>query len=151
MDLATKFPSYKMMFVGHSLGSALASLAAVNFASVSNMNDKIWMVLFGTPRVGNKVWMEFVNSLPFSHQIYRIGNKGGNTVRLSIDPILHLPPSFLNYYHHLRQYQIEELPDSLVANSCTVSAGGESETCLQDFKEFNMEYHKNYYNIKLIC
>ncbi|MBN1998328.1 lipase family protein [candidate division KSB1 bacterium] len=79
-------PKIKFYFTGHSLGAAVASLAAASFKNCHALYT------FGAPKVGN---LAFANSL--EQKTYRIVNFG--------DLVTLLPPSFSNkeqneYVHH---------------------------------------------------
>ena len=79
-----------VVFTGHSLGGALATLAAVTAAETFPERRKnITMYSFGSPRVGNKLFAEAYDALvPDS---FRIVNKG--------DPVSLMPPPWAFYTH----------------------------------------------------
>lgn len=78
-----------LFFMGHSLGGALANLAAVEYSKISinsifkdrdliqdshpdlNKNISLSLITFGAPRVGNKYFADMANSLPFKYH-YRV-------------------------------------------------------------------------------
>lgn len=54
--LRAKYPNYEFLVTGHSLGGALADLAAVDSFSVfGSGGNRLDLVTFGEPRVGNGV------------------------------------------------------------------------------------------------
>ena len=63
-----KYPTFTVLFVGHSLGGALASLAALHFSQISDHN--MVLVTFGSPRIGNEKFSRFLH--PFN--VFRIVN-----------------------------------------------------------------------------
>ncbi|KXN74476.1 alpha/beta-hydrolase, partial [Conidiobolus coronatus NRRL 28638] len=64
-DLKNKYPTYSVVFTGHSLGGALASLSAVKLAEESILSwNQTKIVTFGQPRVGNDVFASYLNSKP---------------------------------------------------------------------------------------
>ena len=73
-----------ILFTGHSLGAAVATLMAYHFA---NENLNIELVTFGSPRIGN---IEFVNDFP-KIVSYRITHY--------YDIVPHVPQQFLHYNH----------------------------------------------------
>ena len=82
---ADKYPNYKIMFIGASLGAAIVELNAVDF--VYNFGDlgyinRVEAITFGTPRTGSKIWANFVDSMNFKK--IRLVAYG--------DPVSHLPP-----------------------------------------------------------
>jgi hypothetical protein len=55
-----QYPSWRVNFIGHSLGGAVASIFAVDFAH--NMNLAVNSYTFGSPRVGNQAFVETYES-----------------------------------------------------------------------------------------
>ncbi|KAK5975708.1 hypothetical protein GCK32_009171 [Trichostrongylus colubriformis] len=52
--LLKTYPDYRVLFTGHSLGGALASLASTMFAHHNpSIGDRIHLITYGQPRVGN--------------------------------------------------------------------------------------------------
>lgn len=55
VTLLNKYPNYEVWVTGHSLGGALASLAASYIISTNLVTqDKIKLITYGEPRVGEK-------------------------------------------------------------------------------------------------
>ena len=98
--LAKLYPDYEIVFTGHSLGGAMASIAAVDFHVQTKgiYDDRISVITFGQPRVGNEAWANYYDSLPFSSRIFRVVKDA--------DPIAQLPPRFTFYVHGGKQYEI---------------------------------------------
>jgi Lipase (class 3) len=93
-NTADKYPDYRIMFIGSSLGAAVAELAAVDFAY--NLGElgymhRIETQTTGTPRTGSKIWADFVDSLDFKKT--RLVAWG--------DPVPHLPPT-VTFYTNIR-------------------------------------------------
>ncbi|KAF8369086.1 hypothetical protein PRIPAC_86915 [Pristionchus pacificus] len=95
------YPSKSVLFTGHSLGGALASLAAVQYANSSAIEtSKLYLITFGQPRVGNYEYAQSVDRLV--PNTWRIVHK--------FDLVAHVPycvglrtcQDFLNHspYHH---------------------------------------------------
>ena len=84
-------PGYGMVTTGHSLGGAIATLAAAALRAAHGATD---LYTYGSPRVGNAAFVEHVEALP-----------GGN-FRLThdADPVPLLPPSVLGYRHLSPEY-----------------------------------------------
>ncbi|RCN33808.1 triacylglycerol lipase [Ancylostoma caninum] len=62
--LRATYPNYSIMFTGHSLGGALASLASTIYAHRNPiLKDRIHLITFGQPRVGNFEYAETHNRL----------------------------------------------------------------------------------------
>eukprot|EP00834_Sanchytrium_tribonematis_P006885 NODE_553_length_6120_cov_0.628135.p1 type:complete len:276 gc:universal NODE_553_length_6120_cov_0.628135:4060-4887(+) len=80
------YPTYLLHFSGHSLGSVVAQLAALEISYKYQNHEQIEQFSFNSPRVGN---MEYVNLIKF--KIYRFTQ--------GPDLISRLPFRFLNYRH----------------------------------------------------
>jgi triacylglycerol lipase len=72
----------KLYVTGHSLGAAMATIAANRIKS-----KVIALVTFGSPRVGTS---EFVSNCTFTH--YRVQN--------NCDDVTKVPPALMNFRHH---------------------------------------------------
>lgn len=87
-------PDYKIVFTGHSLGAAIATLAAAN---VRARGFAIDIFGYGSPRVGNRAFVDFVTKQAGSE----------NRVTHSSDPVPRLPPIFTNYRHTSPEYWLD--------------------------------------------
>ena len=100
--LARRFPQYKIVFTGHSLGGAIAQIAAVDFSMQVSaaVSERIWLFPFASPRVGNQVWVDFVNQQPFAKlgHIQRLVRFG--------DPVPNLPPRLFGYMHPFQEHVV---------------------------------------------
>uniref|UniRef100_A0A915PEJ0 Fungal lipase-like domain-containing protein n=1 Tax=Meloidogyne floridensis TaxID=298350 RepID=A0A915PEJ0_9BILA len=92
INLIKIYTDYKLWVTGHSLGGALASLAAAEIASSGLINaQNIKLLTLGQPRTGNWVWAAAMDQiLPYYN--YRVVNHR--------DVIVHLPMRFFEGYHH---------------------------------------------------
>lgn len=101
-DALARNPSYHIIATGHSLGGALAELAA---AVIRNTRTPVALYTFGAPRVGNAAFSNYV-----SRQL------GGNyRVVNADDGVPNLPPAGLGYTHIL--------PEFLITNSRNYGLG----------------------------
>jgi len=77
----------EVYFTGHSLGAALATLAAFDLAPSLRIPSNVYT--YGSPRVGNQV---------FSDAFYKLFP---NSIRVTNmdDPVPHLPPLEFGYHH----------------------------------------------------
>ncbi|KAJ3067084.1 hypothetical protein HDU98_009706, partial [Podochytrium sp. JEL0797] len=69
-------PTYTVSFVGHSLGAAVVTLAALDLAATGQLGSnlgKVNLVTMGQPRIGNPAFGTFLKSLGFN-QISRLVN-----------------------------------------------------------------------------
>ncbi|OPB37243.1 extracellular lipase-like protein [Trichoderma guizhouense] len=79
-------PSFEIVSTGHSLGGAVATLAA---SVLRTQGFAIDVYTFGSPRVGNDVYANFVTSQPGSE--FRVTHFD--------DPVPRLPPIIFDYRH----------------------------------------------------
>lgn len=71
-ELLQKFPSAEIYITGHSLGGALAMLAAYEFRRLKLPLAEV--VTFGAPRVGNKAFAAAYNSAPVGQTFLSAGS-----------------------------------------------------------------------------
>ncbi|KAK0188335.1 Alpha/Beta hydrolase protein [Armillaria mellea] len=79
-----------VVVTGHSLGAALATLDTLMFHDAL-ANISIQTTTFGSPRVGNQAFADFVDSSLLNEGFARITNKA--------DPVPHSPPLVLDFVH----------------------------------------------------
>ena len=87
LNIAARTESKKFIVSGHSLGSALAALTALDLSS--NYKYDVSVVTFGSPRVGNKDYREVMEKyVPDHYRIY-----------FPDDPIVNIPGLLFEYEH----------------------------------------------------
>lgn len=88
--LLANFPTARVLITGHSLGGALASLAAVDLKEQFGLNNNfITFYTYGCPRVGNQA---------FSDYVFRLFPDGGHQrITHSSDVVPHLPPASFGF------------------------------------------------------
>ncbi|KAJ3324470.1 hypothetical protein HDV06_006881 [Boothiomyces sp. JEL0866] len=134
VSLAAQYPTFDIVFTGHSLGGAVVNLAAMDFYQNNpQYGSRIAIYTFGEPRVGNADFANYINSLPYSKKIFRVAKSG--------DIIPHLPPeSFFNFAHHIDNYEIKRF--GTTTNYCvTTGPAGESDSCNSDTIAINLLDH----------
>lgn len=84
-------PSYTVVATGHSLGGAVATLAAAYLRASGTAVD---LYTYGSPRVGNDVFANFVSA------------QSGLEIRVTHldDPVPRLPPLLFSYRHTSPEY-----------------------------------------------
>lgn len=84
-------PGYSIVATGHSLGGAVATLAAAYLRKAGNAVD---LYTFGSPRVGNSAFADFVSA------------QAGSEIRVTHvdDPVPRLPPLLFGYRHTSPEY-----------------------------------------------
>ncbi|KAJ1974578.1 hypothetical protein H4R35_003546, partial [Dimargaris xerosporica] len=110
IELIKANPDHSITLVGHSLGGALSSVAAVDFARRDpSLVPKLNVVTIGKPRVGNLKYATYYNSLNI--RTTRVVNKA--------DIVPHLPlSSIADYTHEQGEVWIQ-----------TTKAGGQTVQC----------------------
>lgn len=88
-QLRTQYPSYQVLFTGHSLGAAVANLAAVDLLAVHGQGSQAVLYNFGSPRVGNNAYATYGE------------NNVGVTYRVTHydDIVPHLPGESSDFWH----------------------------------------------------
>ena len=77
-ELVAKYPNYKVADSGHSLGGAIASIAAYELVSDRYVSsDQIMLYTYGMPRVGDKKYaLDHYRMVPESWRFSLIGKPG---------------------------------------------------------------------------
>lgn len=88
-NASSTYPNYTLVVTGHSLGGAVGTIAAANLRAQGYPCD---LYTFGSPRVGNEDFVNFVNDQEGSE--FRVTHLD--------DPVPRLPPStfLLGSYRH---------------------------------------------------
>ncbi|KAJ3506918.1 hypothetical protein NMY22_g17096 [Coprinellus aureogranulatus] len=131
------YPDYAIVTTGHSLGGSIALLAALTLKGAFPSTE-VRTYSYGSPRVGNEAFAEFVNNL-FGLSAHRVvhGNDGVPT----------MIPSRLGYHHHGVEYWQHSKPPS---NSTTVQCdmSGEDPRCSVSVPSRGITLaHTNYFGI----
>lgn len=93
---------YRLAITGHSLGGAIATLAAADLRKDNNdLAQRTELFTYGSPRVGNMGAASFLSRQ--STHSYRITSMN--------DPIPRQPGTLLNYFHTSPEYWIDHNPD----------------------------------------
>jgi hypothetical protein len=93
--LFLKYPNRKVYLTGHSLGAAMATLIAGRCHRFPDMPNPV-LYTFGSPRVGNYTYINFLNTLNIEH--HRWVNNADIVPRNPIFPYYH--HGELNYFDH---------------------------------------------------
>ena len=97
LALRSTYPTYGVVATGHSLGGALATLAAADLQELlsrghlSPAPPPLTLYTFGSPRVGNAAFAQWVANLLSSGASYRITH--------ARDPVVRLPLRSWDYSH----------------------------------------------------
>ncbi|KAF7327305.1 Lipase-3 domain-containing protein [Mycena kentingensis (nom. inval.)] len=115
-------PGHRLVTVGHSLGGALATLAAVSLLQLfpaSPVLDQTRTYSYGAPRAGNETFAEWVNA-EFGARAFRVVHAD--------DGVPTMIPTSLGYHHHgIEYWQHDEPPEPNTTLRC--DASGEDPCC----------------------
>lgn len=98
-------PTYKVVVVGHSLGGAIATIAAAEIRNSGTSSD---LYTYGQPRIGGPTISNYITNQ----------NQGGNfRVTHYDDPVPRLPPLIFDFVHISPEYYISTGDEVAVAAS----------------------------------
>lgn len=140
------YPDYRFVVAGHSLGGALATLAAGDIRKVSPKFAEITeLYTYGSPRIGNKPTVDFLTKQSnLSHRITAVD-----------DPVPRVPWHRLGYFHVSPEFWIRTNPqypsttDILVVTGYYNEAGNSGAN--KGHTKYNMEAHRHYYGNTTQC
>lgn len=119
--LLHQHPTGPTYVIGHSMGGALAQLAALDIAVMFGVKD-IKVYTFGAPRVGNNVFEEFFASMVTESWRFTHGR----------DIVPSVPPQLLGFHHVSREVWLMDVAgdDGVVEERLIVcDDSGEDPTC----------------------
>lgn len=76
-----------LWIAGHSLGGAMATILAERFARLESCQTPTAIFTYGSPRVGNRQFINHFNSLPFVH--HRWVNDGDIVTKVPMAPLFY--------------------------------------------------------------
>lgn len=112
-------PDFKVVLTGHSIGGAVATLAAAEMRSTGIVADTF---TFGSPPVGNPALASFVSAQAGSN----------NRMTHVNDPIPQIPPPWLGFQHTSPEYWLstgDATTDVYTANEVVVCEGLGNANC----------------------
>jgi len=140
---ATKaHPHYRFIVTGHSLGAAIATLAAADIRKRNKwLHENTELYTFGSPRVGSVATADFLSKQ--SKKNYRI--------TATADPVPRAPPPLFGYMHMSPEYWISRNGEDPKAEDVHVLTGyyNEQGNTGTDFKTF--EDHRKYFEYITKC
>ncbi|KAJ2722181.1 hypothetical protein GGI07_003457 [Coemansia sp. Benny D115] len=97
LRLSKAYPSYKLVFTGHSLGGAESVLCAVDMLRIApEIKNRVHIYTYGMPRIGNDAWADGIDALGLP--IYRVVYES--------DLVPHIPFQWLGYQHFAQEVWI---------------------------------------------
>lgn len=129
--LREKHPDYPVYILGHSLGGAVAALAALEFKA-SLQWDNVVVTTFGEPRVGNKGLAQFINDVFDLESDVEPQPRTYRRVTHADDPVPLLPLSEWGYRPHsgeifIKKPSLPPAPEDLV-----LCVGDDDVRCIDD-------------------
>lgn len=144
-DLVAKYPTYRVIVAGHSLGGAVASIASAQlvFNGITD-KEKTTLYTFGMPRPGDRKYAKIHDT---------VVTKSWRVVHYN-DSVAGLPPMLTNSsdspYHHQREIFYGQ--NMSVLSDYTECFNYEDESCGRSVSSISLEGIKNhevYYGIKV--
>ncbi|KAN0116380.1 alpha/beta-hydrolase [Russula decolorans] len=113
-DQLLAYPNYTVVISGHSLGGALASIAALSVKS-NFPSAAVRLFTYGQPRTGDAAYADLVEDIVGRNNIFR-----GKFLFLRVpNGVPTMVPETLGYHHHAREYwQFEEPASSSTIRRC---------------------------------
>ena len=130
-------PGYRFVVSGHSLGAAVGTLAGANLRLNAALGT-IDIYTYGSPRVGNAVFANFVDGQAGSE--WRVTHLD--------DPVPRLPPIVLDYYHTSPEYWLDDGTADTVTygvGDIEVCPGIANISCNAGTGGFDIEAHLHYF------
>ncbi|KAG9284560.1 hypothetical protein G9A89_014164 [Geosiphon pyriformis] len=130
--------------VGHNLGGVHVLLGMLELIAL-NLKQNINVYTFGKPRVGNRQFTHYVNSLTSKMRIHRITNMD--------DYVPRLPPSVSFYTHTMLEYWIEADDCLCFTGNLFLCAGPVSgrDHFIEESQPCNNQYSTNTQPIIMLC
>jgi hypothetical protein len=130
-----KYPNYKVVFTGHSLGGALATLTAFKFAQAGVISwNKVNLLSYGQPRVGNPKFAQFLNSKAMT----------STRVTAYADLVAISPGRTFGYEHNQHNMHINEDGKTV---KCSIYE--EDENCISDHIIPSIDAHFNFWDQRM--
>ncbi|KAF4980124.1 hypothetical protein FZEAL_3788 [Fusarium zealandicum] len=128
-QLRTQYPSYPIQLVGHSLGGAVACLAALEL-KVSLGWDDVVVTTFGEPRSGNDGLAHFVDEVFHLGGQDHLEERDYRRVTHKEDPVPLLPLSEWGYRSHAGEIYISKQDLSPSEADIHACVGGSDPECI---------------------
>ncbi|KAJ3304834.1 hypothetical protein HDV03_002216 [Kappamyces sp. JEL0829] len=142
LELVAAYPHSSLLITGHSLGGAVATLAAVDLYSAyfSLPISNRWTVLtVGQPRVGNQIFSNWTDLFPLD--FYRVVYEN--------DLVPHLPPGFVGFQHVSQEVWVHE-QDLYTCSRPLDKDRGECTDCANSVPYYSIPAHQMLWDDKRI-
>ncbi|CAJ0946581.1 unnamed protein product, partial [Mesorhabditis belari] len=140
LTLRQKFPDYQVWITGHSLGAAMATLAATYITQTGYVSGtQVKLITYGEPRNGDATYASRINDmLPFAYRVVHDN-----------DIVPQVPLDVENYEHHRTEIWY---PNAMaVGDPFVVCRGNEDRNCSKGIpiSKWNPGAHTLYFNIDI--
>ncbi|KAK7408151.1 hypothetical protein QQX98_009680 [Neonectria punicea] len=129
--LREQYPSYPIQLVGHSLGGAVACLAALELKVSLGWEDVV-VTTFGEPRVGNPGLARFVDEVFHLGGQEELEGRSYRRVTHEDDPVPLLPLSEWGYKSHAGEIYIAKKDLSPSEDDVYVCVGDDDPRCIAE-------------------
>ena len=138
-----QYPQHRLIVTGHSLGAALATLAAGDIRKLKDpwylANTELYT--YGSPRVGNEALARFLsNQSPLSYRVTSMH-----------DLVPRLPPVHGHYWHTQPEYWISKDPDNPTPEDIIVLTGYNNKHGDRHSHSLKAEPHRHYFGLIRGC
>lgn len=116
-------PACSLLFTGHSLGAAMATIAAVEVASDTTPRA-IDLYTFGSPRVGNAAFVEYAQKIFNAHP-----GSTSTRMRRQLDIVPAIPPRSIGYRHLSTEVWDRHTDDGQADTFVVCDGSGEDPAC----------------------
>lgn len=113
----------RVFFIGHSLGGAIATIAAVDYARQKPSSVSVQSLTLGSPRVGNDDFAEYAARMVPNSVRWTNGN----------DPVPHLPLHIMGFDHRPREVWQRSSDYKLCSQT-----NGEDSNCANSVSGFSL-------------
>ncbi|KAL2760491.1 hypothetical protein ACRALDRAFT_2050733 [Sodiomyces alcalophilus JCM 7366] len=137
-----QYPGYRVVVTGHSLGAAVATLAAAYLRAHENIPVDLYS--YGAPRVGNAQFANFVSAQPGANWRLTHGD----------DPVTRLPPIIFGYRHTTPEHWLTGGPSDHIdytASDITVCHGIATTACNGGTLGLDITAHNHYLHVASGC
>ncbi|XWW93132.1 hypothetical protein V2A60_001061 [Cordyceps javanica] len=128
MQLRRMHPSKPIHLVGHSLGGAVACLAALELKTSMGL-DNIVVTTFGEPRVGNDGLVDFIDRVFDLNDATNLEKRGYRRLTHTNDPVPLLPPGEWGYKSHAGEIHITKSDLAPNEEDLQLCLGDHDEKC----------------------
>lgn len=132
-------PTYKIFTAGHSLGGAVATLAAAYLRKDGGFAVDVYS--YGSPRVGDNDFATFVTQQAGGE--YRVTHGD--------DPVPRLPPIVFGYRHTAPEYWLKANTTTYTVNDITVCEGTANIKCNGGTLGLDIDAHSEYFRATSAC